>query len=55
METKNADFLPKRYDEFIDRNFRNQDMSIEMIRIDDFLEEPTEKDYENLMKKINQN
>lgn len=30
-------------------------MSIEMINIDDFLEEPTEKDYDNLMKKINQN
>lgn len=55
IEEKNVDYLPKRYDEFIERNLSSRDFDLEKIKIDEFLEEPTERDYENLMKKINEN
>ena len=41
MQDKNYDFLPKRYDEFIDRNLGNRDVQLQMIKIEDFLQEPT--------------
>lgn len=55
VEERNLDYLPERYDQFIDRNMENRDFDMQKINFNDFLEEPNEKDYSNLVRKINEN
>lgn len=53
------EYYPNQYEAFVSLNMSrvNEDMdfSIEKINIQDFMEEPSERDYDKLMRRINDN
>lgn len=53
VQTRNIDVYPNQYEQFIRKNENNT--SIEKIDINDFIDEPNEKDYNHVMKKIRDN
>lgn len=49
---KNIDYYPEGYEEFVEKNESHTTQSLEKININDFLIEPTERDYEKIKRKI---
>ena len=52
METRNLEYYPREYDEFISKSRCSE---IEKVNIEDFMSEPNERDYENVWKAIDEN
>jgi hypothetical protein len=52
VEMKNIDYYPEGYEEFVERNESQVFEDLDKININDFLIQPTERDYEKMQRKI---
>lgn len=55
VEMKNIDYYPEGYEEFVERNESQLLENLDKININDFLIQPTERDYEKMQRKIVKN
>ena len=55
VEMKNIDYYPEGYEEFVEQNESQLLEDLDKININDFLIQPTERDYEKMQRKIVKN